>query len=314
MFTIVRYSANNRAAWNAFVRKAKNATFLHLRGYMDYHRDRFADHSLLFFRNGELYALLPANEQAGTLFSHQGLTYGGLLMGNSCTAAAISQLFSDLNDYLRQHEIHHVVYRPTPWIYHKLPAEEDLYGLFAACNARLSTREISSAIALQQPLPWKRDRKYGVNKARNNGVSVEQSDDYEAFWPILTSNLQQCHGVNPVHSLQEMRLLQSRFPNEIKLYVARNANGIICGGTVLYVTPRTVHAQYISANSEGKRLRVVDALYNRILRNDFCRWQYFDFGKSTEHEGRYLNENLIYQKEGFGARAVCYDTYEWDIF
>lgn len=313
MFTIVKYSAEHHAAWDAFVKKAKNATFLHLRGYMDYHHDRFSDHSLLFFRNGELYALLPANEHDGTLFSHQGLTYGGLLMDNQCTAAAILQLFADLNDYLRQRQIRHVVYRPTPWIYHQQPAEEDLYALFAACNAQLSTREISSAITLQQPLPWKRDRKYGVNKARNNGVCVEQSDDYEAFWPILTSNLLQCHGVTPVHSLQEIRLLQSHFPNEIKLYVARNAGGTVCGGTVLYITPQTVHAQYISANSEGKRLRVVDALYDRILRHDFNHWTFFDFGKSTEHEGRYLNENLIYQKEGFGARAVCYDTYEWDI-
>lgn len=313
MFTIVRYSAEHRTAWDAFVKKTKNATFLHLRGYMDYHHDRFLDHSLLFFRNGELYALLPANLQAHTLFSHQGLTYGGLLMDNRCTAAAILQLFVELNDYLRQQQICHVVYRPTPWIYHQQSAEEDLYALFAACNAQLTSREISSAIALQQPISWKRDRKHGVNKARNNGVFIEQSDDYEAFWPVLTSNLQRCYGVKPVHSLQEICLLHSRFPNEIKLYVARNADGAVCGGTVLYVTPQTVHAQYISANSEGKHFGAIDAIYDRILRHDFKGWTFFDFGKSTEHEGRYLNENLIYQKEGFGARAVCYDTYEWDI-
>jgi hypothetical protein len=40
---------------------------------------------------------------------------------------------------------------------------------------------------------------------------------------------------------------------------------------------------------------------------------YLDFGKSTETHSDILNENLIYQKEGFGARAVCYDTYEWDV-
>ena len=35
-----------------------------------------------------------------------------------------------------------------------------------------------------------------------------------------------------------------------------------------------------------------------------------DFGISTEHGGDYLNEGLIFQKEGFGARSVCYDCYE----
>ena len=40
---------------------------------------------------------------------------------------------------------------------------------------------------------------------------------------------------------------------------------------------------------------------------------YFDFGKSTERHGEYLNEQLIFQKEGFGGRAVCYDTYVWTV-
>ena len=59
---------------------------------------------------------------------------------------------------------------------------------------------------------------------------------------------------------------------------------------------------------------MIDAIYEVILNHDFADFRlYFDFGKSTEDLGTYLNENLIYQKEGFGARGVCYDTYEWDI-
>ena len=39
----------------------------------------------------------------------------------------------------------------------------------------------------------------------------------------------------------------------------------------------------------------------------------FDFGVSTEQRGSYLNEGLIFQKEGFGGRAICYDTYAIDL-
>ena len=42
-------------------------------------------------------------------------------------------------------------------------------------------------------------------------------------------------------------------------------------------------------------------------------FKYFDFGISTEHNGRLLNEGLIYQKEGFGGRGICYDTYEYTL-
>jgi len=141
---------------------------------------------------------------------------------------------------------------------------------------------------------------------------VEQSDDYAAFWPVLDSNLTATHGVHPVHSLEEILLLKSRFQRNIQLYVAKKGDEVL-GGTVLYLTPQVVHAQYISASPEGKHLRVIDAIYNRILNCDYSDVPYFDFGKSTEDRGHVLNESLIYQKEGFGGRGVCYDTYEWDI-
>ncbi len=37
--------------------------------------------------------------------------------------------------------------------------------------------------------------------------------------------------------------------------------------------------------------------------------RYFDFGISTGQEGKYLNEGLIAQKEGFGGRVVVQQTW-----
>jgi hypothetical protein len=82
------------------------------------------------------------------------------------------------------------------------------------------------------------------------------------------------------------------------------------GGIVVYVTPRVVHAQYISATPEGKRMGAIDAVVEMLLRS-FPAQRYLDFGKSTEAHSEMLNADLLFQKEGFGARALCYDTYEW---
>lgn len=313
MFEITRYTADRKEEWDGFVKTSKNGTFLLDRNYMDYHSTRFEDHSLMFYRDGRLYAMLPANVKDGVLYSHQGLTYGGLVMHEDASAANIATLFSELNALLKDEGISKVVYKPTPWIYHLLPSEEDLYALFKVCKARISARDISSTIIFDNRIKWHRDRRYGVNKARNNGVSVRRSDDLAAFWHVLDLNLGNKYGVKPVHTVEEMTLLKSRFPDNILLYVAEK-DGETLGGTVLYVTNQVIHAQYISASPEGKRLRVIDAIYEVILNHDFADFRlYFDFGKSTENLGTYLNENLIYQKEGFGARGVCYDTYEWDI-
>ena len=95
---IRRYTPAFADEWNQFVAASKNGTFLFDRRYMDYHADRFQDHSLLFFRRGKLYALLPANVDGDTLYSHQGLTYGGLIMSDKTTAAEIVDIFRLLND------------------------------------------------------------------------------------------------------------------------------------------------------------------------------------------------------------------------
>ena len=93
MFDIIRYSADKADEWNAFVAASKNGTFLFDRRYMDYHSDRFLDHSLMFYEKGRLYAVMPANDDKhGTLFSHQGLTYGGLIMDKGCRAAKVHDL------------------------------------------------------------------------------------------------------------------------------------------------------------------------------------------------------------------------------
>ena len=312
MFEVRRYTPDRADEWNEFVARAKNGTFLFDRQYMDYHADRFADHSLMFYRDGVLCALLPANESDTTLYSHQGLTYGGLVMDYKLTAADTLQLFADLNSHLHRIGISRVVYKAIPWIYHQLPSEEDLYALTQVCGARLSVRELSTTIMLQRNIRWSRIRRRGVKRAEDAGIVVEVSKDFDAFWPVLEANLLTNHQVHPVHTVDEMKLLHSRFPKHIVLYTA-TLNGEVVGGVVMYLTPQVAHAQYSSATPEGKRLGVLDAIYDRIMHQDLKDYPYFDFGKSTEDAGHILNEQLVFQKEGFGGRAVCYDTYEWNL-
>ncbi len=312
MFELRRYTPDRADEWNEFVARAKNGTFLFDRQYMDYHADRFEDYSLMFYRDGVLCALLPANESDATLYSHQGLTYGGLVMDYKLTAADTLQLFADLNSHLHRIGISRVVYKAIPWIYHQLPSEEDLYALTQVCGARLSVRELSTTIMLQRNIRWSRIRRRGVKRAEDAGVVVGVSQGFDAFWPVLEANLLTNHQVHPVHTVDEMKLLHSRFPKHIVLYTA-TLNGEVIGGVVMYLTPQVAHAQYSSATPEGKRLGVLDAIYERIMHQDMKDYPYFDFGKSTEDAGHILNEQLVFQKEGFGGRAVCYDTYEWNL-
>ncbi len=313
-FDIKRYNGeNDQKEWDLFVKNSKQGTFLLERSYMDYHSDRFHDHSLMIYKNDKLYAILPGNEADHTFYSHQGLTYGGLITNSKATADDVCKVFAQINQYLKQQGFQKVIYKSVPRIYHQLPAEEDLYALFKECRAQICARNISAVIDLQHSLKWYNIRKQGAKKATSQGIRIEYSEDYNNFWEILSTNLMQTYHAQPVHTLEEIRMLHERFPENIKLYVALQEDGKMLGGTLLYITPQVVHTQYISASEEGKQKHALDALFLRLIQHEYKDCLFFDFGTSNEDGGKILNSSLIYQKEGFGGRGVVYDTYEWEL-
>ena len=312
-FDIVRYTPAQLSEWNTFVSKSKNATFLFDRRYMDYHADRFEDYSLMVYYKSELYALLPANRVADTLYSHQGLTYGGLLMTSDSKTAVVRDAFVAMNNFLRQEGICRVIYKPIPWIYASLPSEEDLFALNNVCKAQVSSRDVATVVMLSHRLPLSELRRRCVKKAWKAGVEIREAQDCSVFWPLLEANLKRRYNARPVHSLEEITLLKSRFPQQIRLFVACK-DGRVIGGTLLYICARTIKTQYISANEEGRRVGALDLLFTTLQgKCSEIGMEYFDFGTSNRPENDDLNDSLIFQKEGFGGRAVCYDTYEYSL-
>ena len=312
MFEVRRYTPDKANEWNRFVTASKNGTFLFDRQFMDYHADRFTDCSLMFYRDNALYALLPANVKDDVLTSHGGLTYGGLVMSCRCSAKGVQEVFAAMNTYLSDMGVRRVVYKAIPWIYHQLPAEEDLYALTSISHATLIIRDISSAVIGDRPVKFSESRKSGLRKALRMGLTVRESEDFATFWQILNANLTAKYGVRPVHSVSELELLHGHFPQGIRLYMVYDGETPL-GGTLLFLTPQVLHTQYISATAEGKAHGAIDLLFNHLINEVYTDYRYIDFGKSTVSDSADLNEQLIFQKEGFGARAVCYDTYEWTL-
>lgn len=308
---IKRYASEDKKVWDAFVEVSKNGTFLFKRDYMDYHHTRFTDHSLLFYNDkGKLIALLPANECNGVLYSHQGLTYGGLVMDKHCTALVVIECFECLLDYMRANSLKSALYKPVPHVYHRYPAEEDINAIFNVCKANLVKRNVSSCLPLANPYPLRQNRRTALNKARMEGIIVKESQDIASFWKILSDNLRSTYNSRPVHSLEEIQQLKASFPKEIRLLAAYK-DEVMIGGILLYVMPDVLHTQYISATQEGKQLGAIDAIMYKIMSEEDKR--YLDIGTSAGENGALINESLLFQKEGFGARAVCYDTYEWKV-
>jgi len=279
---------------------------------MEYHKDRFPDSSFIAFEGDELVALIPGTINGTRFFSHSALTYGGWITNERIGQLEMLELFSKLNSLLSNANITTVIYKPVPHLYHRIPSEEDLYALFIL-NATLAERKVSSAIILNKKTTFSYSRECGIRKAKKNNLRIEKFNDYEAFWQVLELNLQNRHSARPVHSVSEIQYLANLFPNNILLYLAMSSYSEVLGGTVLYIDHDIVHVQYISSNEKGRAVGALDLLFDFLVNDAYRDYRIFDFGTSCLEGGKVLDEGLIFQKEGFGGRAICYDTYAYKL-
>ena len=331
--TIIPYSVYRKETWDAFVEMSKNGTFLLKRGFMDYHSDRFFDCSLFIYAgispDGEfkekslttkdLVAVFPANwdKEQRTVYSHQGLTYGGLVVLPEVTQKEVMDMMQAVLQYYRDMmQAERFVYKPIPYIYSSVPSGEDLYALFRA-GAQLSRRLVSTCVSMRNPMKMMTLRVRQAKKAVEHGFYIDRMAEgdtrtLQEYWTLLEEVLEKYHNARPTHTLQEMAMLMKNFPRNIRLYIVRLEKRIMAG-VVIFECRKVAHVQYIASGEEGRQYGALDLLFRHLINERYKTFDYFDLGTSNEDGGRYLNEGLIFQKEGFGGRAVCYDTYEISI-
>ena len=307
MITAVRYTASHRDDWDAFVASAKNATFLFRRDYMEYHADRFADASLMFFDDETLVAIMPASAHGSEIVSHAGLTYGGIVSGRRMRSGTMLDVFDALGAHLRREGIEKLTYKRLPYIYHDVPSDEDRYALFHH-KATLVRCNLSAAVLLSDRVAYTKGRKWAIAKSRKTSMAVGESNEVEAFMEMECEHLQSKYGAKPVHTATEMRWLASLFPKNIRLFSA-TVDGRLVAGVLVYESRNVAHAQYIGATEEGRHLCALDAVVDYLLGDVFVSKRYFDFGTSNDPAGR-VNEGLIDNKESYGARAVAHEFFE----
>lgn len=308
-YTVKQYQQSDYNHWNDFTGKAKNATFLFHRDFMEYHKDRFKDYSLIVLDGEKWVAVLPANIVDNEVFSHQGLTYGGLVYNEKVKLASVIAIFKSVLYFLNNATIQKLHLKLIPSIYHQKPAEELNYALFLV-NAKLVKRDSMAVIDLSKAYCISKDRKNGIKKGIKNKLEIKEVNDFQVFWEaILIPNLAQKHQAKPVHSLEEITRLKSLFPKKIRQFNVYE-KGHIIAGTTIFESEKVAHSQYISGKDNKNQLGGLDILHHNLLTEVFKNKPYFDFGISNENQGRNLNEGLSYWKESFGASTIVHDFYE----
>ncbi len=308
--TIRKYKPEDYSIWNTFVAKAKNATFLFHRDFMEYHSNRFEDFSLLFFdEKNQIQAVFPANKLDQEVYSHQGLTYGGLVFAQKNKAADTEQLLLVLIDYLKKQSIKKCVIKLIPSIYSQASTQDLDYFLYQK-GAVLSRRDMNLALNLRGALPISKSKMKHYKRVSQMGLSIVQETDFGNFWNhVLIPRLLEKHQTYPVHTLEEIQYLQTKFPNWIKQFSVFENDQIIAGITI-FESEQVVKSQYGATTKRGEQTRALDFLFIHLL-----QWYqnqgvaFFDMGIVTEHNGTSYNPGLLNQKEELGCSVFTHDFY-----
>ncbi|GAB3655367.1 hypothetical protein GCM10028791_26570 [Echinicola sediminis] len=309
MINIVPYQQTRKKEWEALIQNASNSTFLHSRDFMDYHQDRFEDCSLMAYLNNKLVAVLPANLAKNQVHSHQGLTYGGILVDRSLSTSAVMCLTAEFLEFYNKRNLNTLFLKLAPSIY-GLPGQEVFEYIMFVLGAVVFRTDLTYALTMPfdgSVLSKRRIR--GIKKGEQNGVVVKKTDDYEPFWKeVLCPNLMDRHGVSPVHDKEEIAFLHKNNPGAIHQYEAFYQDQLVAGITV-FETEKVAHTQYIASTTKGREVGALDVLVKKLVMEEFAHKAYLNFGIVNEKEGTCINKGLMEWKESFGAKPYAHKFY-----
>ena len=167
---------------------------------MDYHKNQFEDSSLLVFKKEKLIALFPANRNKDIVYSHQGLTYGGLLTSEMVKLIDVIECFKVILYFYKTIGYSAIEIKLLPSIYSIEPNDEMQYMLFIL-KANLIRRDTLSTINLKHRFKISKDRVDGRKRAVKHNLEIKEVDDLSQFWnQVLIPNLKNKHNTQPVHS------------------------------------------------------------------------------------------------------------------
>lgn len=314
MIRAVPFTGGDEAAWDALVGRSANGCFLHTRRFYGYHGNRFDDCSLLLFRRNSLRGVVPAARQDGTVASHPGCTFGGIVFDAAADSAEVEEMLNAAEAAWQGLGAEAVTFTLPPWFAHPSPNQA---AESALCLRGYDVRQDAIAfvplhgIAGEPELLdlYRSSTRGQTRQALRHGLDWKWSDELRAFWDLLERNLADRHEAEPVHSFDEIMILRELFGDTIRLLGVYHED-VLVAGSIVFDYGAALHTQYIATDYSRSELRPTNLLYHGFLAAAAAEgYAYASFGISSEGFGGPVNAGLRRFKEGFGARPALFQRY-----
>lgn len=311
----------NEDEWDKFVDNSDNGTLFHKRAFLNYHpSDRFNDASIFVTKNEKVLSVLTAAviERDGKriLASHPGASYGGFVYSTDLNFKEAHELVDLLISYAKKLKVDRIQLTIPPIIYQTKYSNYIDFAMYRSGFTYLK-RDVSSIVQLDfenEKLleTYRAEARTATKKAMKQGIVITECDLFDEYYEILKKNLKLRHNVNPAHTLDELKLLKTMFPTEIRLWGAFLKDKLTAGVCNFSVNQNVVLAFYISHDEAYQEYRPVNLLFYEIMKQYQQEgYRFLDFGIFTVNMEP--NWGLGRFKENFGARGIFRDTFYKDL-
>jgi hypothetical protein len=250
MLTARRYTDDDAARWDEFVRASARGTALHTRRFLRYHGDRFTDRSLVLTRGDRWEAVIPAAtdpRRADAVLSHPGATWGGVITPRIAQTALAEEALRAAQAHWSHEGARALTVRAPMAHLTAQPDESDVHALYRL-GAQQVRCDLWSVVHLDRAR--RRDDIASARRGARLGVTVTEARDpadYAAYHALLGDTLRARHDVAPTHALDELLDLRERLGDAQSLWLARLPDGSLgAGAWVLWHRDDVAHTQYLA--------------------------------------------------------------------
>lgn len=319
---IEKFSPENEDKWDDFILKdSVNGTFLNSRKFLNYHKDKYNDHSLFIKKGENIVALIPACEivenKKRVLYSHKGSTFGGVIINKIYNNIDhIDNVIRIFEQYLKEQGFDKIVLKSTSDIFSKDNASlldyfyfKYDYKSYSELSLIIDLNKYDSIIEKNFSASKRRDLKYSF-KYNLKFNELETNEEIINFYKLLVISLKK-HNTKPVHLLEELLDLKNKILTDVvRFYGVYYGNKLIAGSMIFNFNNSVFHTQYLASNPDYSSYYPMNFLnYNLINQAYSKKFKFFSFGINTEDKGKRLNTSLAQFKEGFGASGSINRTY-----
>lgn len=319
MYNIIKeYDESQLKIWDDFVfNQSLNGTIYHSRVFLNYHKDKFIDSSIMIYNKKKLIAVFPCCKCNDTYYSHRGSTQGGIIIKEKYyTLSKLTQIMDEIFNYYNQN----LYIKLSESIYFKNNMNNELLNFILSQKCKVY-KDISLFFNINKTkniidsFPKNDNKRLLLKHINNNNKQISfvisnQLEDYKNYYYLLERSLKKKNNVKPLHNLDEFILLKELLDEKQFLFLSKDNNGdILSGALVFLINNNTYYTVYLMTNYEKKHSQIFYLLYELFELAKKNNISIVNLGACSTGGG----ENILYSKYKFKSSCGCIPTLKFNF-